>query len=116
MNFSNMNRRAFHWSCDKCRASHGPEPGFKWYWCDKESGGCDYCPNCYPSIEITLTKKGYEAFDPTNFETKQIVYWKKGNNYVQIKSVNKNDGTYLCRVMIKGKNDSKDGVIIETLN
>ena len=70
MVFSSVRGYRSHWSCDMCRASHGPEPGFQWYWCDKESGGCDYCPNCYPSLEKTLVKKGYETSDPTIFELK----------------------------------------------
>ena len=105
MTLSSVRGYRSSWSCDNCGAGHGPEPGFKWYWCDKESGGCDYCPNCYPKLEKTLVKKGYEAADPLTFETKQVVFWKTGGNYVQIKGLDNKAGHYICRVMNIAKND-----------
>ena len=68
MIFSDVRGRNLSWGCDDCGAGYGPTPGFKWYWCVQESGGCDYCPKCYPNRMKVLVKKGYEASNPTTFD------------------------------------------------
>jgi len=44
--------RNLSWSCNGCRASHGPTPGFEFYTCIE----CDqdFCNNCFDKVETKI--------------------------------------------------------------
>ena len=107
MQLNTTRPRNLSWSCDNCRASHGPTPGFAFYTC--LSCDQDFCPKCFEKVEKVIKTEKLKQEDPNQFKEKQIVFSNKCNKYVQIKKFDKETQQYTCRIIDpKIKEESKN--------